>query len=73
MRRLLLVLVVVLVPAAVAAQSVSCEEDRAATRVLVGVVASSREQVEIRLAQALARVRALEDEVRRLTADKGGK
>ena len=57
----------------VMAQSVSCDEDRAATRVLVGVVAQSREQAEVRLAQALARIRALEDEVRRLIAEKGGK
>ena len=59
--------------APVLAQSVSCEDDRAATRALVGVVAQSREQAEIRLAQALARIRALEDEIRRLTADKGSK
>lgn len=44
----------------------ACEDDRAATRALVGIVATGREQAEVRLAQALQRIRVLEAEVRRL-------
>lgn len=64
--RVLLVLLLVLGSAVSLGAETSCEDDRAATRALVAIVAQGREAAEIRLAQALQRVRALEVEVERL-------
>lgn len=64
--RVLLALVFVLWSVVPGVAETTCDDDRAATRALVGIVATGREQAEIRLAQALQRIRVLEAEVRRL-------